>query len=435
VRVAIIGSGISGAAAAHALHSRIGAECQITVVERETRVGGRIREQQIAGLPVEAGAAIYQSSNRLITRFVEELGLTPVVVDSQWQTVAIWDGHSFRIRGDGSSLRDGIRLLMRYRRSLPRAARLVKGMIHRLEAVYGELDSGRAWSGPEELLEGLKLRQLCREQADAFFRSHGVSERFVRELADGASRNNYGQQAAGLNAFVDLVSLAGLGLGGGRLHTLREGNSSVPAGLLEHAGVDLKLGVEVKRIAPSNHAWRLETAAAGWLDADAVVLAAPLELTGIELEAPGTSATRREFAVIHVTFVVGTLDARFFGVEQAPDSILTTEDAGSLLSIQRVSPALNGNAVFKLFSREPLGDDLLGRLFRVVRKTERLVWQAYPKLSPLGLGAAFRLAPRLYYTSAMESIVSTMETQGIAGTAVANLVCADTRGGSLPASG
>lgn len=50
-----------------------------------------------------------------------------------------------------------------------------------------------------------------------------------------------------------------------------------------------------------------------------------------------------------------------------------------------------------------------------------MTWASYPRLAPTSDAPGFALAPGLYYTGAMEYAVSTLETQAIAGVAVANL--------------
>jgi prenylcysteine oxidase/farnesylcysteine lyase len=425
VRVAVIGAGISGAAAARGLRERFGADCELTVLERDARVGGRIRDEEIAGVRVETGATLYHSSNRLVSGFVAELGLSAIDVSAQRQSVGIWDGRAFVLRTRGSGLGDVARMLLRYRIALTRTARLVKGMIERLERVYPQVTDGRAWSGPAELFADLGLRGACDARADTWLQHRGGSERFMTEFADAVSRNNYGQEASGLNAFVDLVSLAGAGLGGGRLYRVKEGNASVVEGLLDRSGAEIRLEAAVERLAPRGPGWSVELAGGDTIDADAVVLAAPLELAAIASE---LTVPERAYKVIHATFVAGRLEPGFFGDEPAPDFVLTTRGSGPILSAQEIFPKTAGTgALYKVFSLEPLGDGALGRMFDPVEHVRRVTWRAYPELPPRASCAAFRLAPGLYYPSAMEYLVSTMETQALAGTAAANLVAAESR--------
>lgn len=70
-------------------------------------------------------------------------------------------------------------------------------------------------------------------------------------------------------------------------------------------------------------------------------------------------------------------------------------------------------------------DGLLDTLFGERGETRRLTWQAYPLLNPTTDWPPFRLAPALYYVNAMESPVSTMETEAIGARNVVNLLIQD----------
>lgn len=422
MRIAVVGSGIAGCSAADGLRTRLGPAASIAVLESDGRVGGRILDREIAGARVETGATLFHSSNRLVAGLAAGLGPAPVDVSGRRQTVGIWDGERFVLRTRGSR-GDAVRMLRRYRASPLRGARLVKGTVAKLTAVYDELDRGSAWAGPRELLEDLGLAALCDETAAAFLRRRRLSDRFVGEFVDGVSRNNYGQHAGELNALVDLVSLAGAGLGGGSLHRVRGGNAQLCAALLDRAGAEVRLDTRVTRIVPAEERWHLKPGDGPEESFDAVVLAAPLELAGIELSGfrPPEAVTRL-YKEIHATFVAGARRG------SPPDFALTTEAVGPLLSVERVANRGDGPPLHKVFSRGPLGEREVERLFEEVEHVETIAWHAYPELPPMSPWAPFELAPGLYYPSAMEFAVSTMETQAIAGRAVANLLAARRRG-------
>jgi prenylcysteine oxidase/farnesylcysteine lyase len=81
--------------------------------------------------------------------------------------------------------------------------------------------------------------------------------------------------------------------------------------------------------------------------------------------------------------------------------------------------------IYKLFSREPVTDGLLSALFAERKQVERWQWQAYPILIPMSRWPPFQLSRGLYYVNAMESAVSTMETEVIASRNVVNLLKRD----------
>lgn len=421
MRAVVVGAGVSGAFAADALRTRFGQELDVHVLERDTRIGGRAHRRALAGVEVEAGASLFHSSNRLLSQSCAALGLGLVRADTAG-TMGIWDGSRIVFQTSGRRGRDTLLLLSRYRLPLLRAGRDVKQLIRRLEQVYPRLERGDSWDGPQQLLGELGLYPLSQRAAA----DHFASGRFTTEFLDGVSRNNYAQVRDELNALVELVSLAGAGLGGGSLLHVAQGNAAIPAGLLTRAAAGVRTGATVHRIERERSTWRVSGAGFGTLVADIVILAGPLEHSGIEL--PSVPAPpHRDLVVVHVTIIRGTLCANAIGgARPVPGFVLSTAAAGSVLSVERLADTDTG-AIYKVFSTELLADPVLDRFFEA-SEVIRTVWDAYPRLAPTAAWPDFRLGPGLYYTGAMEYAVSTMETQAIAGVASANLAAKESNG-------
>lgn len=135
--------------------------------------------------------------------------------------------------------------------------------------------------------------------------------------------------------------------------------------------------------------------------------------------------TFRFFQVTHATFVQGSLHPGYFGLndtDRLPRTILTEENPAIPFSaVGRWDKGNHGGQqVYKLFSRESLPDQLLDQMFAERTETERITWQAYPVLAPKDSWPSFVLAKGIYYVNAMESAVSTMETEIIASRNVVN---------------
>jgi prenylcysteine oxidase/farnesylcysteine lyase len=64
-------------------------------------------------------------------------------------------------------------------------------------------------------------------------------------------------------------------------------------------------------------------------------------------------------------------------------------------------------------------------MFETVEDVTEITWDAFPRLDPRVEFRPFKFADGLYYVNAMESIVSTMETEVIGSGNVANLVWSD----------
>ena len=59
VRVAVVGAGVSGLAAAHRLRTLLGADAVITLLEQRDRIGGVLRTVDLAGMPYDVGAEAF----------------------------------------------------------------------------------------------------------------------------------------------------------------------------------------------------------------------------------------------------------------------------------------------------------------------------------------------------------------------------------------
>lgn len=78
IRVAVVGAGISGLAAAHRLRTLLGASAVITVLERRDRTGGVLRTVDLAGVPYDVGAEAFLARRPEIPALLAELGLPAV---------------------------------------------------------------------------------------------------------------------------------------------------------------------------------------------------------------------------------------------------------------------------------------------------------------------------------------------------------------------
>ena len=77
-RIAVIGGGISGLAAAHRLRTLFGASAEITVLERSGRLGGVLLTIDLAGVPYDVGAEAFLVRRPELTALLAELGLAAV---------------------------------------------------------------------------------------------------------------------------------------------------------------------------------------------------------------------------------------------------------------------------------------------------------------------------------------------------------------------
>lgn len=94
-RVAVVGAGIAGLAAAFRLH-RAGAD--VLVLEREDRVGGRMLTADVGGFVVDVGAGILSYAYRTMLDLIDDAGLTGMIEPSGGLLGIAAPGHVHRFR-------------------------------------------------------------------------------------------------------------------------------------------------------------------------------------------------------------------------------------------------------------------------------------------------------------------------------------------------
>ena len=188
-RVAIIGSGVSGAATAYFL-SELRPGVLIDVYEKAEHVGGRSDTLDASEfvVPLDAGATAIFSRNEYLTSFVNTFGLVKASDGGGKDVIGLWDGTRFRFEWpDGPAL--PARLLARYGLSPLRVIKAVKSAVDKLCAIYALQANNSSWSSPAELFEALGLKALTQVSAYDFFEKNlSISSQFVTEFVDGASR-------------------------------------------------------------------------------------------------------------------------------------------------------------------------------------------------------------------------------------------------------
>ncbi|WP_200174327.1 FAD-dependent oxidoreductase, partial [Tomitella cavernea] len=80
LRVAVVGGGVSGLAAAHRVRSLLGGACRIALFEASGRLGGKLRTVPLAGVPMEVGAEAFLARRPEVPALLAELGLDGEVV-------------------------------------------------------------------------------------------------------------------------------------------------------------------------------------------------------------------------------------------------------------------------------------------------------------------------------------------------------------------
>jgi hypothetical protein len=444
LRVIIVGAGIAGCSAAFFARQLLGPGARILVMEQAHRIGGRVWTIDVGACRVEAGAGVVHASNRYLCEFVERLGLHRLPeghrAHARWRAsrsqplFGVWNGAAFDVIGPGSRPAILARLLARDPVSLVQAVARARSMVRSLNRIYAVQSAGTAFATPEALLQCVGLHHLAQEVGSEHLRAHHVSARFVAEIIDPVSRNSYCQDA-GINALASLVCMAGTGLAGGSIFSVREGNEQLCHGLLRLSAAEVQTGCAAAAITRAS-GWRagepryqVLTEQGQTLPAHAVLLCTPVAGIRVAEWEHLEAAATVPYQLASVTFVTGQLNRDYFTAPELPHlpgHVLTEEVAGlPFSSIARAGTTPAGRPVYRIFSRAPLGERDLDMLFAGRDHTQALSWSAYPTLTPSRDHPPFRIDTGLYYANALERTVSTMETEVIASRNVVNLLGAD----------
>lgn len=111
--IVVIGGGISGLAAAHALN--LGGEARVTLFEADDRLGGKIRSETIAGQTVDVGAEALFAKLPGAAELCRDIGLEAELVGPGATATAIWTRRRLRELPSGifSGLPDGVGPVLR----------------------------------------------------------------------------------------------------------------------------------------------------------------------------------------------------------------------------------------------------------------------------------------------------------------------------------
>ena len=107
-RVAVVGGGISGLAAAHRLRTLLGPAAEIVVLEQRGRPGGVLRTVDLAGAPYDVGAEAFLWRRPEVRDLLDELGLAGEVVHPAGATPSVraGGGHRAATSGDAAGRAD-----------------------------------------------------------------------------------------------------------------------------------------------------------------------------------------------------------------------------------------------------------------------------------------------------------------------------------------
>lgn len=364
-KVAIIGAGPSGSSAAYYLrraqdrlaftasasHERI----DITIYERNKRIGGRAAvvypHDDETYEPVELGASIYADVNYNLRRAVKEFGLDTGAQNGESGEMGVWDGQQFLFIGDASSWWTSAKFFLRYGYSALTAQNLVAKQLSLFSHLYNPSflhkpsNTRFPWSTVEQLAEAVNVSSLAAMTGLDYFKDHRVSDLFIEEMIEAATRVNYAQDTDQIHGFGALVSLAATGATG-----VKDGNYRIFEEFVQRSGATLLTGIEgevtgivrfdriqrpssIKEQGDQGPQWYIGTKSGEGETYDAVIIATPWHNADITLLNTESRVKAKPFVHLHVTLLTTTTsgpDPRYFGLgiqDSVPKTILTSDES------------------------------------------------------------------------------------------------------------
>lgn len=407
----------------------------IRIFERHDIVGGRTATVTIAGETFEAGASILHPKNYHALNYTKYLNLSvrqPPRSESD-SSFGIWNGRDFVFKTLSSnsnlpifqrvvSFANSVLIFFRYGFSLFRMNNFVDNTVNNFLKYYEDFESRPVFETVEEMLKWSGLYNLTRRTLQEELLGVRMSPRLIEELVTVITRINYGQSVS-ISGFAGAVSLAG---SDSCVWSVEGGNRQMATGLISNSDVKLHLNEEVESVSFIDQKYQLNTTKGKSYQCGITVVATPLDEVKIQF-LPGISIPERKLQHTYTTFVRGLLNPAYFGlgpVSEVPQLVGTVETPDvPFSSISVLKQHKENDMSYKVFSRKPLDDDLLDRIFSVRNETVKIDWGAYPHYQAPEVFAPFILdGQHLYYVNAFENAASTIETSAVAAENIARLI-------------
>ncbi|KAH7394146.1 prenylcysteine oxidase-like protein 1 precursor [Phaeosphaeria sp. MPI-PUGE-AT-0046c] len=466
-RVAIIGAGAAGSSAAYHLSlyaTEASIPVNISVFERNAYIGGRTTTVNVwddPTFPVELGGSIFVEVNHIMVEAMERFRLDPAslgevdVEGIAMPELGVWNGEEFVLvttKEDGWW--DKAKLLWRYGAAPLWTNRLMKSAVGKFLTMYDE--PVFPWKSLSEVVEKVGLLEATGVTGEQYLKTNGIGEAFAREIIQASTRVNYASNLGYIHGLETMVCMATNGA-----MAIKGGNWQIFANMLNASSASVHLNTTVLKIGKqSDNAYQV-TLKNGQSDMfDEVILAAPLQYSDLVIDpAPQHVPDEIPYMKLHTTLFATPhlLDPAVFNLAPGttvPQFILTTlpptespaDSAGSpgFYSISIHNSGVNPHStpprveyVYKIFSPAVITSSFLSHIIgrpvsdHEAEKGDRngtiswikhKIWHSYPREYPRVTFEEISLDEGLWYTSGMESFISTMETSALSGKNVAKLI-------------
>jgi oxygen-dependent protoporphyrinogen oxidase len=283
-RVAVIGGGITGLAAAYRLRELAAARefpLDVNLLERGARCGGALETIRRDGLVIETGADSFISEKRACAELAARLGLGAELIPTREiyrKTCVVRAGRLVEIPA-GFSLLAPAHLGPVFRSAL-------FSPLGKLRIALEPYIATRK-SDDDESLDSFVTRRLGREVLDRVAQAlaGGIYTADPKRLSMAATmprfvemERRHGSVVKGMRAADNARASKISEISGARwsmFQSFRNGMATLPETLGSRLGASIRKGAEVVAMSRNGTAWRLTTATGDSIDADAVICAAP----------------------------------------------------------------------------------------------------------------------------------------------------------------
>ncbi|KAL8674292.1 MAG: hypothetical protein Q9168_001285 [Polycauliona sp. 1 TL-2023] len=435
--------------------------------------------------PVELGASVFVPINHNLVHATKRFHLHvrgragTSKLDHGTEILGIWDGQEFVFtQSDASNQYWNLaKLLWKYGISPIRTQRLVKKTVGSFLKIYEA--PYFPFKSITETAADLDLLSATTVKGQQFLEANGIGEKFGHDIVQAATRVNYAQnldQLHGLETMVCMAAEGGMSIQGG--------NWQIFDSMIKDSGATLLLNTTVNGIVKKDSGRFAIQATTPSLDPaqgisstestyDTIILASPLQFAKINFSPPLSSPPSSiPYVSLHVTLFTSPyrLSSAAFNLDSdidMPTTILTTTppdpEAKNLpfigISTLGTIPvprchlppedgepgcaAHDSEYIYKIFSPAPLSRSYIESLLHITNNDDTVNviswiyekrWDSYPYLPPISHFADMRLkmmdskeregeeVEGIWYTSGIESFISTMETSSLMGMNVARLI-------------
>jgi oxygen-dependent protoporphyrinogen oxidase len=277
MRVAVIGGGITGLSAAYYLKRMAreqGLDLDLRVLERDERIGGKIRTDRVGSYVIEAGPDAFLTQKPWAVELARDLGLGDELIPISSARPAT----SVLVRGKPRPLPEGLALIVPTK-LWPFLRSPILSLPQKLRALGDLVQPARGVSGDESVASFVRARMGA-----------GVLDRLAEPLMVGIHSGTAGQQSllATFPQFRLAEERAGSVIRGiTRQHrqqptstspvfcTFRDGTGALVAALARALDGHIHLGQGVAQIALSEHGYRIVLDHGETSEADAAILTTP----------------------------------------------------------------------------------------------------------------------------------------------------------------